>query len=304
MTGLMTQVVTKAQGLLRKPKAVLQLAAKRDINEILRLYYEEGWIDRGRPDLEFLLDSSPNSCFKFTVNGEIVGVTFATAAGDGIYYPNGNLIGAKFRGTVNYFNEGIKYNEYLKRVAKVEVIFATRSAIPLYRELEYEAICDYRGALVDTSGAARQPARARLATESDLPSVFAYSRRVYRVDRERLIRHFLDRGLTRVFVIRAQTGDVEAYAMVRKHLKGESYLLGPVVAEDPHSAADVVAAAAQVYPGQILSIEASAKQVESLLACGVCRAWDDTYTLKMFRGDRNLLEDEGRIYGIFSRYIS
>jgi hypothetical protein len=302
MTGLMTKIVVKAKGITRKQQAVLQLASKRDINDILRLFYEEGWVDYSRDDLDFLFDTSPKCCFKYTVDGELVGVTFATLAGGGICYPHSNLVGGRHRDTVNYFAEATKYDQYLRRINRVEMIYAARKVIGLYRDGGgYQPICTYRRAVIDTTAVTKKPVAARAATDADLPGVFALCREIYKADREPLIRHFLGRGLAQAFVLSAEHG-VDAYAMVRRLPK--AYALGPVLANDPQSAVDVVAAAAHAYAGQHLVIDGNEENLQTLLADGIGYRWEDTVMLKMYRGDKALLEDEGRIYGIFARYIS
>ena len=81
----------------------------------------------------------------------------------------------------------------------------------------------------------------------------------------------------------------------------------PSSAADPEvpkiSSAKAVAAAAQALRGHPLYIEGNEEKLASFVADGICR-WEGTFTLKMYKGERDLLEDEDRIYGIFSRYIS
>ena len=126
---------------------------------------------------------------------------------------------------------------------------------------------------------------------------------IYKADRERLIRHFLDRGVAQAFVLPSAAGSIDAYAMARKLPKDRGYALGPVLANDRDSAVEVIAAAAQALRDHPLYIEGSEEKLASFVADGICR-WEGTFTLKMYKGERDLLEDEDRIYGIFSRYIS
>ena len=304
LTGVITQVVVKTQHALRKERATLQLASKRDINEILKLYYAEGWVDRGRDDLEFIFETSAKTCFKFVSSGQIVGVTFATSAGDGIYYPTGTLIGSAYRTKVNFYSAGAKYGEYLSRIARLEVTYATRNVVTLYRDaFDYHSLFNYRGAIIDPRIVTRDRGRARAASEHDLPAILAYNRAIYKADRERLIRHFVDRQLAETFVLPSGDGGIDAYAMVRKLPKEGEYALGPVLANDRECAIEVIAAAVKSLGVRPIYIEGNEENLASLLADGIGQ-WEGTITLKMFRGDSALLEDEARIYGIFSRYIS
>jgi hypothetical protein len=304
MNRAMTQVVVKAQQVLRKEQAVLQLASKREINDILNLYYQEGWIDRSRDDLEFIFETSPNTCFKFTLNGQIIGVTFVTSAGNGIYYGHGALIASPYRNKVNYLSAGPKLEQYVARLARLELTYATKNVIPLYRDLfNYKPLCNYRGAVINPDAAVPKRGAARPADDSDFPALLGYNQMIYKADRERLIRHFLDRGAAQAFVLPSAAGGIDAYAMARKLPKDRGYALGPVLANDRDSAVEVIAAAAQALRDHPLYIEGNEEKLASFVADGICR-WEGTFTLKMYKGERNLLEDEDRIYGIFSRYIS
>jgi hypothetical protein len=304
LAGMMTQVVVKTQHVLRKEQATLLLANKRDINEILKLYYAEGWVDRGRDDLEFIFETSAKTCFKFVSSERIVGVTFATSAGDGIYYPTGTLIGSAYRKTVNFYSAGAKYAEYLSRIARLEVTYATRNVVTLYRDaFDYQSLFNYRGAIIDPSIVTRHLGRARAAREHDFPAVLGYNRAIYKADREPLIRHFVNRQLAQTFVLPSGNGGIDAYAMVRKLPKEGEYALGPVLANDRECAIEVIAAAVKSFGARPIYIEGNEEKLASLLADGLGQ-WEGTITLKMFKGDPTLLEDEARIYGIFSRYIS
>jgi hypothetical protein len=288
---------------LGKRRAELQLATKRDIGKILQLYYSEGWIDYSYEELEYLFEASPNSCFKLTVDGELIGVNFATVVGNGICYPHSNLLATEYRSKVNYFDEAVKYNEFLKTLSRLDVLYAARKVIRLYESgggftpLDY-----YRRASINI-----QPIRlggnpAREAVEGDYPAIHALCRDIYHAGREDLIRYFVGRGIAKAYVLPRTEGGISAFAMVRRLPK--YHMIGPVLANNDADAAQVLAAAACGQPDATVMIEGEAEKLARLLQDHFSYQWEDNVMLKMYRGDKSLLEDESRIYSIFARYTS
>jgi len=305
MAGLATNLAMKVASVasIGKQDAQLQLATKRDIGKILELYYSEGWIDYSRDELEYLFEAAPHCCFKLTVEGKLIGVNFATPVGNDICYPHSNLMATEYRNKVNYFNEAVKYNDYLKTLSKLDVLYAAKKVIRIYQSGGgFTPLGYYRRASIDATAIDATKVSAREATEADYPAIFAFCKGVYQSDREKLIRYFTGRGLAKAYLVPSSDGGIAAFAMVRKMPKYQ--MIGPVIANDDDAAAQVVAAAACGQPDATVMIEGAQEKLERLLANRFTHQWEDNVMLKMYRGDKSLLEDENRIYSIFARYTS
>lgn len=287
----------------QEESATMHLASRRDINDILRLLYDEGWVEFGRNDIEFMLETSPRSCFKFICDGHLIGVTFATELPGNIFYPNSILIDRRYRHRVAYYEEGIRFLAYCKELSRHEVIYAALRLVGAYEQLGgYEYLCTYSRLLVKGRDITPDPENARELREDELPEVADFARSVYHSEREHLFRYFLERG-ARAFVARNERGEVEGFAMVRALPR--TWALGPVLATSDGAAARVMAAAGRVFPEEQLQINGEENRLQRFLKDhGI--TWEDEQArmAKMTRGDSSILEDEERIYGIFSHYIS
>jgi hypothetical protein len=301
MSSVVKNIINRINPKAKIP-AELQLATRRDIPDILELYYKEGWIDWSFDDFTFLFETSPTSCFKLVVDGKIVGVNMATLAGNEICYPHSNLISSDYRTTINYFDEAVKYNQYLETLGKLQVLYAARKVIRIYQSGGgFQPLFEYRRATVRAADPSIETQRVAEVQGDQWQSVFAYTVEIYKASRENLFRHFIPAG-ARGFAITQPSGRVEAFALVRKLPKG--YCLGPVLADTEALARQVIAASLKEYQPNDLIIEGEEKKLGQTLANGFDFAWDENFMMKMYRGDAALLEDEGRLFGIFSRYIS
>ncbi|RZI44836.1 hypothetical protein EGT07_05365 [Herbaspirillum sp. HC18] len=286
-----------------KQSAQLQLATKRDIPGILELYYSEGWIDYSYEELEYLFEASPNCCFKLTTEGKLIGVNFATVVDNGICYPHSNLLSSEYRSKINYFDEAIKYNDYLKTLSKLDILYAAKKVIRLYESgggfipLDY-----YRRASINVPAIELTGNSAREAIAADYPTIHAFCREIYNAGRENLIQYFVNRGIAKPFVLPSYNGGISAFAMVRRMPK--YHMIGPVLANDEMAAARVIAAAACSQPDATVMIEGDEKKLSLLLDNHFSYQWEENVMLKMYRGDKSSLEDESRIYSIFARYTS
>jgi hypothetical protein len=305
MAGLATNLAMKVASAasIGKQNAQLQLATKRDIGKILELYYAEGWIDYSRDELEYLFEAAPHCCFKLTVEGKLIGVNFATPVGNDICYPHSNLMATEYRSKVNYFSEAVKYNDYLKTLSKLDVLYAAKKVIRIYQSGGgFIPLGYYRRASIDATAIDKSTILAREATEADYPAIFAFCKEIYHSERETLIRYFTGRGIAKAFVLPSADGGIAAFAMVRKMPK--YHMIGPVLAQDDDAAAQVLAAAACAQPDETVMIEGGQEKLERLLTTRFTHQWEDNVMLKMYRGDKTLLEDESRIYSVFARYTS
>ena len=302
MSTIMTKVGAKVMS-IGKQSAQLHLATKRDIGKILELYYSEGWIDYSYEELEYLFEASPHCCFKLTTDGKLIGVNFATLVGNGICYPHSNLLASEYRNKVNYFDEAVKYNEYLKTLSKLDILYAARKVIRLYESGGgFIALGQYRRASINVQPVLSADNPAREATEADYPAIHAFCREIYHAGRENLIQYFVGRGIAKAYVIPSCDGGISAFAMVRRLPK--YHLIGPVLANNDTSAAHIIAAAACGQPDATVLLEGDEEKLSRILDNHFSYEWEDNVMLKMYRGDKSLLEDESRIYSIFGRYTS
>lgn len=302
MSSIMAKAGARVMS-LGKQSAELHVATKRDIGKILQLCYAEGWIDYTYEELEYLLEASPNSCFKLTADGELIGVNFATVVGNGICYPHSNLIASEYRSKVNYFDEAVKYNEFLKTLSRLDILYAARKVIRLYQSGGgFTPLGYYRRASINTRTIRLDGNPAREAVEADLPAIHALCHDIYHAGREDLIRYFVGRGIARAYVLPSAGGGISAFAMVRKLPK--YHLIGPVLASNEADAAAVAAAAACGQPDAIVMVDGEEDKLSRLLQNHFSYQWEENVALKMYRGDKSLLEDESRIYSIFARYTS
>lgn len=302
MSTMMAKAATKVLS-AGKQSAQLQLATKRDIGKILELYYAEGWIDYSYEELEYLFEASPECCLKMVIDGKLIGVNFATLVGNGICYPHSNLLASEYRSKVNYFDEALKYNEYLKTLSRLDVLYAARKVIRLYESgAGFIGLGQYRRASINVQRGQASGNPARQATEADYPAIYALCREIYKAGRESLIQHFVGRGIAKAYVLPTIEGGISAFAMVRSLPKYQ--MIGPVLASDDEGAAQVISAAACGQPDAIVMIEGGEDKLSRLLDAHFSYQWEDNVMLKMYRGDKSLLEDESRIYSIFARYTS
>jgi hypothetical protein len=302
MSSIMTKVGAKVMSIGRQ-SAQLHLATKRDIPKILELYYSEGWIDYSHEELEYLFEVSPNCCFKLTTEGKLIGVNFATVVGNGICYPHSNLLSSEYRSKINYFDEAVKYNEYLKTLSKLDVLYAAKKVIRLYESGGgFIPLGYYRRASINVRTIQLAGNSAREATEADYPAIHALCREIYNTDREMLIQYFVGRGIAKPFVLPSDKGGIAAFAMVRRMPK--YHMVGPVLANDEITAAQVIASAACSQPNATVMIEGEEEKLSRLLDNHFSYQWEENVMLKMYRGDKSLLEDESRIYSVFARYTS
>jgi len=297
-----TELMLKAKAIGKKP-ATLQLATKRDIADILHLYYQEGWVDYSRDDFEFLFETSPRCNFKLMFEGKLIGVNLGTHLGDGIYHLHSNLISNEYRDKVNYFDEAAKYNEYMKSISRVETLFAAERVVRLYQKGGgFVPLAEYGRVIIDTKNVPAELSHARRAEESDMPAIFEFNKNVYKTERESLIRHFTGVGVACPFVLFADDGSLSGYGLVRKLPK--YHVLGPILAKDECAAAEIVAAAARAYAPESLVVEPNIKQFKRVVEGRFEHRWEENFMLKMYRGDSSLLEDSDRVYAAFARYIS
>lgn len=304
MSQLIAQIAGRVMGGGKIPTQ-LQLASRRDIPDMLALYYREGWVDWTHDDLAFLFDTSSQCMFKLVLDGQLIGLSLATVAGNGILYGHSNLIDSRLRDKINYFDEAIKYSDYLNQIASLQILYASRRVIRLYQAgAGFKPLVTYRRAVINAAHAsAVNESLASLDASSsadDWAPVDALAKAVFHADRSPLFRHFAA-AEAKCTVLR-DGGRARAFAIVRQIPKAT--VIGPVIADDVESARTVIATAWHRAGGGPVVIEASEEQLERLLLGHFDFAWEENQMMKMYRGDVSLLEDEQRIFGVFSRYIS
>jgi len=302
MSQLLANLAGRVMGVGKLPTQ-LQLATRRDIPEMLALYYREGWVDWTHDDLSFLFDTSAQCMFKLTLDGKLVGVSLATMTDGGILYGHSNLIDSSVRDKINYFDEALKYSDYLNQIARVQILYASRRVIRLYQSgAGFKPLVNYRRAVIRTAHDIDEPLQSLDASSSAeaWQPVFDLAQSVYHASREPLFRHFAATGAS--CTVLQDDGVARAFAFVRQIPKAT--VIGPVLAADIDGARAVVASAWLTAGRQPLVIEGADNQLETLLPGYFDFEWEENQMMKMYRGDASLLEDETRIFGVFSRYIS
>ncbi len=301
MNSIVNSVIGKAMS-VGKIQAQLELASRRDIPDMLHLYYKEGWVDYSHDDLAYLFLSSSQSCFKLMAKGQMVGLSIATQAGNGVCYPHSNLIYSEYRDKVNYFDEALKYSQYLQQITQLQVTYAAKQVVRMYQSGgRFKPLDQYRRVTIKKALSNTAAQGVFEVTGDAWRKVHAYSQDVYKVSREVLFAHFAEAG-ARGFAVADQSGEIVAFCMLRDLPKGKS--LGPVIAETPALARQVMAGAIGLAGTEQLIAEGEERKLLSTLDGHFDFTVEDNVMVKMYRGDAALLEDESRLFTIFSRYIS
>ncbi len=64
MASLLTKLIVKTIDATKKIPAELKLLNRRELRSVLKLFYQEGWVDFALSDLEYMYRVSPKTCFK------------------------------------------------------------------------------------------------------------------------------------------------------------------------------------------------------------------------------------------------
>ena len=311
MVGLLSKVLVKASEATKKKTASLVTLKRRDLRAVLKLFYQEGWVDFTLADLEYMFAMSPKTCFKFMCDGEMIGATFALKLANGVCYPNSSIIAEKYRKTVKYHEEVLQYAAYLKEIAAYEVTYSAKWLEDIYRDtMGYQTqatIARYQVLPADVDQA--QPAGAEPIQYLDLDSanlqpIADYLEGIYHSERLSLLKHGLNNGF--VGCALQVDGNIAGFIMRRelpKHIQ-----IGPLIADSDELAQHLLSHMLQNVKGEgdkpVLMDIYQDKAPVLAEAKGIRWIPDGTHMVKMTRGDQGYREQEQFIYSIYSHYLS
>ena len=308
MAGLLSKIYVKAVDATKKKNTELKLLSRRELRAVLKLFYKEGWVDFTLSDLEFMYRVSPKTCFKFVSDNEMVGVTFALQLENGVCYPNSSIIAEEHRKKVKYHSEVLKYSEYLKDIAKFEVMYSAKWLVDLYRDgMGYQAVADIKRVKVKPAQDLKFDNQlTETLTADNAVEVADFLSGIYNSERQSLIQHVLKYGFKGI-VHRSHEGAVDGFAMIRELPKYQQ--IGPVISRDSsiaiHLIKQLIAEADASVEHADIILDGDAKVLPPLLEQhGLAFEWEGTEMVKMIRGDESLREDESAITAIYSHYLS
>lgn len=308
MANLLTKLIVKTIDAKKKVPVELKLLNRRELRSVLKLFYQEGWIDFTLSDLEYMYRVSPKTCFKFVANDEMIGVTFALLFDNGVCYPSSNIISEAHRKKVKYHNEVIKYSDYLKDIAQVEVMYSTKWLVDLYTDvLKYKAIGEIHRFKLKSNKQSIQHNLEQL-NEENLANVAQFLSTVYSCERTSLLSHALKHNfVTRIS--KDDNGNIDGFAMLRSLPKYEQ--LGPVVSSSSKVATKLINTLVgdhnSIHNNQErdIIIDGEKEHLTHILSnSGVTFEKEGTEMVKMIRGDESLKEDDEQIFAIYSHYLS
>lgn len=306
MAGLLSKVYIKVTESTKKQSAELKLLSRRDLRAVLKLFYQEGWVDFTLADLEFMFQTSPKSCFKFMCDEEMIGVTFALQLDKGILYPNSSIIAEQHRKKVKYHDEVLKYAEYLKQIANYEIMYSAKWLVEIYRDsMDYQEVCDIaRKKILSVPNPTSKISTFYPLNSANIDEVKDYLETIYSSERSTFLKHVLKQGFHAIFS-KDDTG-ITAFALYRDLPKHRH--IGPIVSKDSNSLELItkgIIALASIECEAPLLLDGEPNKLSNLLdRIGVGHEDEGTLMVKMERGDTNFRENENDILAIYSHYLS
>lgn len=302
MASLLSKVYVKIKELPRKQSARLLPLKRRELRAVLRLFYEEGWVDFTLADLEFMYSMSPDTCFKFVMDdGAMIGVVFALLLDNGVCYPNSSVIAEKYRTQVKFHGEVLKYADLLKTIAKYEIIYAAHWLVDLYKDgMGYRPAGKIRRLRLSRA-ANLSDERFESLNQGNLEQIAAFLQPVYNSERRSILRHALELDFKTACVMR--DGQVAGFAMRRALPKYDQ--IGPVVSADPALAAALIAQLLGADNERPVIIDGDFQRLPALLGQAAIEFSESEVEMtKMVRGDDAFRENDAMIHAIYSHYLS
>ncbi len=306
MVGLLAKVLVKVSEATKKKEAKLRTLQRRELRTILKLFYQEGWVDFTLSDLEYMYEMSPKTCFKFVCDDELIGATFALKLENDVCYPNSSIIAERFRKTVKYHEEILQYAEYLKKISRYEVMYSAQWLVDLYEDtMGYSAKATIkRYHLTKTAPLSPDGYEIFKLDNETLASTAEYLKSIYHSERLSILQHGLSNGFQGFGVIKE--GKIQGFAMNRnlpKHIH-----VGPLVAENAKIAALLLSHTLNALPDTestniMIDLYDEKMAVLRDLRAAQFQA-EGTTMIKMTRGDENFSEREAAIFSIYSHYLS
>lgn len=302
MASLLSKVYVKIKELPRKQAARLLPLKRRELRAVLKLFYQEGWVDFTLADLEFMYSMSPDTCFKFAMDdGVMIGVTFALLLDNGVCYPNSSVIAEKYRNQVKFHGEVLKYADVLKKIAKYEIMYAAHWLVDLYKDgMGYRPAGKIKRLLLTRAATVTDESFVSL-DQGNLEQIAEFLQPVYNSERRSILGHALELDFKTACVIR--DGQVAGFAMRRALPKYDQ--IGPVVSADPKLAAALIAQLLGADNERPVIIDGDIQRLPALLRqAGIDFTESEVEMTKMVRGDEAFRENEDMIHAIYSHYLS
>jgi predicted N-acetyltransferase YhbS len=206
-----------------------------DVDAVLRLCGLAGW-NQTRPDIRRLLALEPDGCFAACDGGAVVGTVTTTVYGPELAWVGMVLVDPQFRrrGIATALTAAAL--DHLRRCGVATVkLDATPAGRPVYERLGFEP-----ESLLERWAGEPQDADAGTVSEGSWDDVAAADRAAFGADRGPLLRAAIaDAGPP--LVARDRRGEVAGYALTRPGSRAG--YVGPLIADDPAAARDLLAAA-------------------------------------------------------------
>lgn len=309
MAGLLAKVYVKVAEATKKKEAELKLLSRRELKTVLKLFYEEGWVDFTLADLDYMFTISPKTCFKFVCENQMIGVTFALLLDNGVCYPNSSLIAERHRKTVKYYNEVIKYSEYLKSLCQYEVMYSAKWLVDLYSGgMGYKKVGEIHRQLLTINSLPAVKEQPNVSfeklTSANAVECHEYLQTIYCSERLTLLQHALKHDFD-AWLLR-KNGEIVAFSMIRGLPKHQQ--IGPLVASNAEAAQQLLlhmgTQAAKTGIDRTIMDGDNVRLPKLLAGAGISFEAEGTQMVKMTRGDESLAEADANIFAIYSHYLS
>ena len=277
-----------------------------DFDSIWAIFLEEGWVDYQKSDLDYLVGSSPETCFKFLDEGRIVGAMFANILPCKVGFLGPIILDKEYR--KNHWGRILPHtlmlSQYLDLSTRACVLYSAQHMKKLYQELGgFAARADFSRFQLAAENMPSPESDILAMRASDLPGVKRLFLEAFGDERASLLKRFTDLPGTRCFVARGESGDIEGFIMARKSLMG--FNLGPCLAGRIETASDLIKAAVLHSPGETSILQGEIERTRFLLAFGgIPYEPTSVVSTKMVKGDIGAFEREEFIHAVFSFYLS
>jgi hypothetical protein len=277
-----------------------------DFDAIWAIFLEEGWVDYQKSDLDYLVGSSPETCFKFLDEGRIVGAMFANILPCKVGFLGPIILDKEYR--KNHWGRILPHtlmlSQYLDLSTRACVLYSAQHMKKLYQELGgFSPRADFSRFKLKAEDMPAPEGDVVPMRAADLPEVKILFRQAYGDDRDSLLERFPRLPGTRCLIARGGSGEVAGFIMLRKSLMG--FNLGPCLAGSIDIAADLIKAAARQVSGESLILQGEIERTRFLLAFGgIPYEPTSVVSTKMIKGDIGAFEHEDLIHSVFSFYLS
>ncbi len=277
-----------------------------DFDAIWAIFLEEGWVDYQKSDLDYLVGSSPETCFKFLDEGRIVGAMFANVLSCKVGFLGPIILDKEYR--KNHWGRILPHtlmlSQYLDLSTRACVLYSAQHMKKLYQDLGgFSPRADFSRFKLTAEDMPAPESGIVPMRSPDLPGVKRLFNAAYGDDRDPLLERILRLPGTRCHISLDDSGAVAGFIMARKSLMGSN--LGPCLAGSIDIAADLIKAAVRQSPGETLILQGEIERTRFLLAFGgIPYEPTSVVSTKMVKGDIGAFEREELIHAVFSFYLS